>query len=68
MKAKLHIQCVDKESGVKGDFLTDIETGDTVTPVFDDLGTMFTYLRANGWVSQPYDSRYPVGLYEKDIS
>ena len=65
MHAKLHIQCTDKQTGEKGDFLTDIETGERVTPVFNDLIVCFEHIRSNGWNPQPYCSAWPNGHYRK---
>lgn len=41
------------DSGLLGDFLYEIETGKTVSPVFDDLIPLFKWIKENGFVGIP---------------
>ena len=63
MKAFLAIQC-RTDRGVPGDFLY---TGDRapVSPVFDNLASLFAWCRSNGWKEGDYDAEHPCGVYNK---
>ncbi len=53
--------------GTDGDFLVDTVTGHPCTPCFRHVAAMFDWLREHGWVEQPRDSRWPCGLYAREV-
>lgn len=63
--AFLKIQCREPRSNQIGDFVCDIETGLSVSPVFGDLVLMFDWLRENGWAQQSHNKTNPCGVYAK---
>ena len=70
MRAVLCIQCTCKQTGVVGSFLRDEETGDTLSPVFDNLAELFPWMTRNGWIEvrQEFPRKHPTGVFAKGES
>ena len=49
MEASYCIACRDKKSGKVGSFITNSETGETISPVFDSCAWLFMWMKENGW-------------------
>lgn len=66
LQAKLCIQCVDQHSKEIGSFLSKTGTEHfSISPVFSSLVELFAWCKENGWQQLPYNTLFPVGLYEK---
>ncbi len=52
------------DNGLLGDFLYEIETGKTVSPVFNDLIPLFKWIKENGFVGIPDTWYYRKGAHE----
>jgi hypothetical protein len=66
LQAKLCIQCADQHSMEIGSFLAETEsTHFAISPVFSSLIELFAWCKENGWRQLPYNTLFPVGLYEK---
>lgn len=65
-RAALHIQCKDPVSGETGSFLVDADSGENcaMSPVFGCVTEVYEWAKSNGWQLAPYDSEFPVGVFE----
>ena len=65
--AKLRVQCTCRQTGVVGDFLEDVLTGQTVTPIFDNLVAFYNWIPSHGWreATQEWPKKYPLGVFER---
>ena len=61
----MYIQCTEKTSGKVGTFVGADNVA--ISPVFDDIVELFTWMRDNGWVDASYDTGKYVPLAVKKV-